>query len=154
MRRPATLAMVLVLAACTGPEPVAEPPQTTASSSSTSSSTTSSSSTTTTTTTTTTYAADDVPTLALYLATIEQGVEGTDLEGAAFDEPEALINTGVLFCGLLDEGFSPTDVLRAWIAALSAEGETPDEDDLLLGGVVLGAAVRFVCPEHLEALEL
>lgn len=108
----------------------------------------------TTSTTLPTYSAEDVPTLALYLAAIEQGLEGTGLEGAAFEEAESLINTGVLFCGLLDEGFGPIDVLRGWVAALSADGETPTEDDLLLGGVVLGASVKFICPEYLEALEL
>ena len=97
---------------------------------------------------------EDLPALALYLAAIERGVEGTELEGAAFEEPEALIGTGILFCGLLDEGVSPVDVLRGWVAALSAEGATPLEDELLLGGVVLGAAVRFICPEHTESLEL
>lgn len=115
---------------------------------------TTSTTTTTTTTTEPSYAAEDVPTLALYLAAIEQGVEGTSLEGAAFEEPESLINTGVLFCGLLDEGFSPIDVLRGWVSALSTDGESPDEDGLLLGGVVLGAAVKFICPEYLEDLEL
>ncbi|MEX2655073.1 MAG: DUF732 domain-containing protein [Acidimicrobiia bacterium] len=101
-----------------------------------------------------TYSADDIPTLALYLAAIEQGLEGTGLEGAAFEEAESLLDTGVLFCGLLDEGFGPVDVLRGWVAALSADGGTPTEDDLLLGGVVLGAAVKFICPEHLDKLEL
>lgn len=123
-----------------------------------SSTTTSTSSTTTasssTTTTPPTFSADDLPTLALYLAAIERGVEDTELAGAAFAEPEALIDTGILFCGLLDEGVAPVDVLRGWVAALSADGEAPDEDELLLGGVVLGAAVRFICPEHTERLEL
>lgn len=114
----------------------------------------SSSSTTVSPTTTTTVTTDSLPALALYLASIERGVDGTDLEGAAFEEPEALIETGILFCGLLDEGIAPVDVLRGWVAALSADGGTPAEDELLLGGVVLGSAVRFICPEHSERLEL
>lgn len=101
-----------------------------------------------------TFSAEDLPALALYLAAIERGVEDTELAGAAFEEPEALIETGILFCGLLDEGVAPVDVLRGWVAALSADGEVPAEDELLLGGVVLGAAVRFICPEHTESLEL
>ncbi len=145
MQRP--IVLLLLVASCSSP--VAE--LTTTSSSTTTTSTTTS--TTTTTTTLPTYSAEDVPTLALYLAAIEQGIEGTELEGAAFEEPESLINTGVLFCGLLDEGFSPIDVLRAWVAALSAGGDTPTEDDLLLGGVILGASVKFICPEYLELLE-
>lgn len=112
------------------------------------------SSTVSSTTTPPTFSAEDLPALALYLAAIERGVEDTELAGAAFEEPEALIDTGILFCGLLDEGVAPVDVLRGWVAALSADGEVPAEDELLLGGVVLGAAVRFICPEHTESLEL
>jgi hypothetical protein len=96
----------------------------------------------------------DIPQLSRYLATIEHGLEGTGLEGAAFEEPESLIRTGVLFCELLDEGFGPIDVLRGWVAALATDGHTPSEDDLLLGGVVLGSAVKFLCPEYLGDLEL
>jgi hypothetical protein len=144
------IVLLVLVASCSSP--VAEPSITTATLPSSTAST--SSTTTTTSTTLPTYSAEDVPTLALYLAAIERGVEGTELEGAAFEEPESLINTGVLFCGLLDEGFSPIDVLRAWVAALSTGGQTPTEDDLLLGGVVLGAAVKFICPEYLELLEL
>lgn len=120
-------------------------------------STTSTVTTTTTSTTTSTVPTvetEDMPALALYLAAIERGVAGTELEGAAFEEPQALIDTGILFCGLLDEGVAPVDILRGWVAALSADGPAPDEDELLLGGVVLGAAVRFLCPEHVESLEL
>lgn len=106
------------------------------------------------TTTTFVYDPDDVSALAMYLASIERELEGTGMEGAAFEAPEALIDTGVLFCGLLDEEFSPTDVLRGWIAALSADGATPTDDDLLVGGVVLGAAVKFICPQYTEDLEL
>lgn len=144
--------MALVLAACSD----GASPQTMMSSTSSAPPTSTTTTTTSSTTTSTvpTLPADEVPTLALYLAAIERGVEGTDLEGAAFEEPEALIETGVLFCGLLDEGLAPVDVLRGWVAALSTEGQTPDEDELLLGGVVLGASVRFICPEHSDRLEL
>lgn len=147
MSRSTACLLVLVLAACSGPA-------TEVSSTSAPSTADTTARTTTIPPTEPTYAAEDVPTLALYLAAIEQGLESTMLEGAAFEEPESLINTGVLFCGLLDEGLSPTDVLRGWVAALSVEGDNPDEDDLLLGGVVLGAAVKFICPEYLEELEL
>lgn len=105
-------------------------------------------------TTTTGPPSGETSQLAQYLATIEQSLEGTGLEGAAFDEPESLIRTGVLFCDLLDEGFGPIDVLRGWVAALSTDSEVPSEDDLLLGGVVLGSAVKFLCPEHLDDLAL
>lgn len=90
----------------------------------------------------------------MFLATVDTGLAGTDLEGVPYEEPEPLIQTGVLFCSLLDQGVDPVDVLRAWVAALSKDGATPGENDLLLGGVVLGAAVRFICPEYLPDLEL
>ncbi|HSJ26883.1 MAG TPA: DUF732 domain-containing protein [Acidimicrobiia bacterium] len=143
-----TIAAVVALAACSGETSdvsVTEPAPTTTSSDSVPA---------TSSTSTTVPAEEDVPTLALYLATIEQGLEGTPLEGAAFQEPMSLVDTGVLFCDLLDAGLSPVDVLRGWVAALSAEGAVPDEHDVRLGGVVLGAAVRFICPEHLDLLEL
>lgn len=152
MRRPMALLLVLATASCSGevsPTTTEIPAPT-----STSAPVGQPSSESTTSTTAPAYGPEDVPTLALFLAAIERGVEGTDLEGAAYEEPEPLINTGVLFCSLLDEGFTPIDVLRAWVAALSAEGATPTADDLLLGGVVLGAAVRFICPEYLDDLEL
>jgi hypothetical protein len=143
-------ALVVLLAACTG----------TSDGDVTASPATDSAATVPSTTTTvpqgdaTTPESGEIPRLAQYLATIEHGLEGTGLEGAAFDEPESLIRTGVLFCDLLDEGFGPIDVLRGWVAALSTDGEVPSEDDLLLGGVVLGSAVKFLCPEHLGDLEL
>ncbi len=143
-----SMVLILLVASCSSP--VAEPSTTSSSTSPPSTTTSTTMPATTTTTIVPAYFDEDVPTLALYLAAIEQGIEGTELEGAAYEEPESLINTGVLFCGLLDEGFSPVDVLRPWVAALSAGGETPTEDDLLLGGVILGAAVKFICPEYLE----
>lgn len=146
-------ALVVLLAACAG----------SSNGGATTTATPQSDATTTAPSTTTTVSPGDATTtpqegeisrLSEYLATIEGGLEGTGLEGAAFDEPESLIRTGVLFCDLLDEGFGPVDVLRGWVAALATDGGTPSEDDLLLGGVVLGSAVKFFCPEHLEDLEL
>jgi len=149
MHRTPVLSIVLLVTACTGS--ASEPSVTTSSSTLADTTTTTS---TSTTTTVPSFQVEDVPTLALYLTAIESGVEGTEHEGAAYEEPLSLINTGVLFCGLLDEGFAPIDVLRGWVAALSTDAATPSEDDLLLGGVVLGAAVRFICPEHLDELQL
>lgn len=148
MGRKTTIASLVLLAACSGSVDDTE----------TVSSTVPTTSTTTsrpaTSTTLASFDADEVPTLALYLAAIEQGLEGTGMEGAAFEEAESLINTGLLFCELLEEGFGPVDVLRGWVAALSVDGAVPTEDDLFLGGVVLGAAVKLICPEFLDDLEL
>ena len=100
------------------------------------------------------FDSDEVPPLALFLAAIDAGLEGTELEGAAFEEAEALIDTGVVFCGLLEDGLTPRDVLRGWVAALSSSGMDPSEDDFLLGGLVLGSSVRFMCPDFLDELDL
>lgn len=109
----------------------------------------------TTTSTEAEFEADEVPSLALYLATIDAGLEGTDLEGLAFEDAEALIDTGVVFCDLLEEGLEPRDVMRGWVAALTSAGDRePTEDEYTLGGVILGASVRFICPEFLDAMDL
>jgi len=149
MGRKTTIAGLVLVAACSGSanDPVETVPSTVPTASTTTSRPTTSS-------TVPSFDADEVPTLALYLAAIEQGLEGTGMEGASFEEAESLINTGLLFCELLEEGFGPVDVLRGWVAALSVDGATPTEDDLFLGGVVLGAAVKLICPEFLDDLEL
>lgn len=121
----------------------------------------------TTTTTTTTAAttptapdepdpipSEDVPALALFLAAIDDAMAGTVHEGQAFEDPESFIVTGRLFCELLDEGLSIESVLGAYAAALGSSGEEVAEDDYLLGGVVLGASVRLICPEYGDALDL
>ncbi|HVR33891.1 MAG TPA: DUF732 domain-containing protein [Acidimicrobiia bacterium] len=149
MGRKTTIASLVLLAACSG-----SGDGTVESVSSTVPTTSTTTLRPTTSTTLSFFDADEVPTLALYLAAIEQGLEGTGMEGAAFEEAESLINTGVLFCELLEQGFGPVDVLRGWVAALSVDGATPTEDDLFLGGVVLGAAVKLICPEFLADLEL
>lgn len=97
---------------------------------------------------------DQVPALAVYLAAIDDGLAGTKHEGEAFVDPETFIVTGRLFCELLDQGLEIEAVLQAYAAALGSSGEQVDTDDYLLGGVVLGAAVKLVCPRHGEAIGL
>jgi hypothetical protein len=116
-------------------------------------------STTTTLATTTTsepvpILAEDVPALALFLAAIDDAMAGTSYEGQAFEDPESFIVTGRLFCELLDEGLSIESVLGAYVAALGSTGDEVAEDDYLLGGVVLGASVRLICPEYGDALDM
>jgi hypothetical protein len=99
-------------------------------------------------------AADDVPEAALFLAAVDQGLAGTAYEGDAFDDPETYLGTAVLFCELLENGLSAEEVLTAYILALteaSDGGEIPP-DDLLLGGVILGAGVESLCPEFVGRL--
>lgn len=96
---------------------------------------------------------EDVPPLALYLAAIDRGLMGTDYEGDVYLDPDGYVNVGRLFCALLDADVSPTDVLESYIAALEAESEDLTDDDLVLGGVILGASVQLICPDYLEDLQ-
>lgn len=97
---------------------------------------------------------EDVPPLAIYLAAIDRGLSETRYAGDVYLDPESFIATGRLFCSLLEAGVAPTGVLESYIAALEAESGDVDGDDLVLGGVVLGASVQIICPEFAEALEI
>lgn len=105
--------------------------------------------------TSTTLAAEDFPAAALFLAAVDDALASTSYAGAAFDDPEGFLATGVLFCDLLDGGLTIEETVDAYTATLVAAA--PDEgvqaDDLLLGGVVLGAAIRIICPQHNALLD-
>ncbi len=95
---------------------------------------------------------DDVPPLALYLAAIDRGLMGTSYEGDVYLDPDGYVNVGLLFCTLLDADVTPTGVLESYVAALEAESDELSDDDLLLGGVILGASVQLICPDYLDVL--
>ena len=105
--------------------------------------------------TSTTLAAEDFPAAALFLAAVDDALASTSYAGAAFQDPEGFLATGVLFCDLLDEGLSLEETVDAYTAALvaAAPEEGVEADDLLLGGVVLGAAIRLICPQHNALLD-
>lgn len=109
---------------------------------------------TTTTVVRETLPIEDVPPLAIYLAAIDRGLSATRYAGDVYLDPESFIATGRLFCSLLEAGVTPTGVLESYVAALEAESGDVDGDDLVLGGVVLGASVQIICPEYAEALEI
>lgn len=96
---------------------------------------------------------EDIPPLALYLAAIDRGLEGTEYEGDVYLDPDSYVSVGRLFCSLLEADVTPTGVLESYIAALEAEPGELSDDDLVLGGVILGASVQLICPEYIEALE-
>ena len=144
----------LVLAACTGGGTA------TTFSDATSSTTTASSTSTAVESSTTvglepgdTIPRDDVPSLALYLAAIDRGLMGTDYEGDVYLDPDGYVNVGRLFCSLLDADVTPTAVLESYVAALEAQSGELSDDDLVLGGVILGASVQLICPDYLDDLE-
>lgn len=96
---------------------------------------------------------EDIPPLALYLAAIDRGLEGTEYEGDVYLDPDSYVNVGRLFCSLLEADVTPTGVLESYITALESEPGELSDDDLVLGGVILGASVQLICPEYIEALE-
>ena len=95
---------------------------------------------------------EDVPPLALYLAAIDRELMGTEYEGDVYLDPDSYVNVGRLFCELLDADVSPTGVLESYIRVLEAESGELSDDDLLLGGVILGASVQLICPEYIDDL--
>lgn len=103
-----------------------------------------------------TIASTDIPLLATFLASVGDAMEGTTEEGVAFEDPAGVIGTAVLFCDLLDRGLSVEDVMTAYVAAL-ADGDPAravGEDELKLGGVILGAGVETICPEFRDRLDV
>lgn len=105
--------------------------------------------------TSTTLAAEDFPAAALFLAAVDDALASTSYSGAAFEDPEGFLATGVVFCDLLDEGLTIEETVDAYAAALveAAPEEGVEAEDLLLGGVVLGAAIRLICPQHNALLD-
>lgn len=103
----------------------------------------------------TTLAAEDFPAAALFLAAVDDALASTAYAGAAFEDPEGFLATGVVFCDLLDEGLTLEETVDAYAAALveAAPDEGVEAEDLLLGGVVLGAAIRLICPQHNALLD-
>ncbi|MDH4116389.1 MAG: DUF732 domain-containing protein [Acidimicrobiia bacterium] len=97
----------------------------------------------------------DVPAAAVFLAAVDAGLEGTVYSGDPLDDPETYLGTGALFCELLDDGLTVDEVLGAYVVALSdsAGGQELSRDDLLLGGVILGAGIEALCPEFSSQLE-
>jgi hypothetical protein len=77
---------------------------------------------------------------------------GTDYEGDVYLDPNGYVNVGLLFCSLLDADVTPTEVLESYVAVLEAEASDLSDDELVLGGVILGASVQLICPEYLDEL--
>lgn len=92
------------------------------------------------------------PDLAVFIAAVNEGLEDTTYEDAALDDPEVFIGVGQLFCELIAEGLTIDEVLAEYLSAL----ENPDDgsiadEDALVSGVLMGASLEVLCPEHDEA---
>ena len=139
------LLMLLVAAGCSNADPASSEETVPTTSSQP---TTTASSTTTSDAPPQTIPFEDVPPLAIFLAAIDRGLSGTEFEGDVYLDPQSFVNTGRLFCSLLDVGVTPTEVLESYVTAIQAEGAEFNDDELLLGGVVLGASVQVICPDY------
>ena len=60
----------------------------------------------------------------------------------------ALIKVGKQVCNVLDQGYTVTDVATY----LAQNGTSTDNDFYAFEGVVIGAAVRNLCPEYTDQL--
>jgi hypothetical protein len=143
----AVAGVVLLLAGCSGQaDQTGTTPPTTVSSTSTEPPTEPESSTTLSQPT-----SDSVPDYAVLIATVEAAMEETAYDGAALEDVEVFIATAELFCDLLDEGMTTDELLADYLDRISDGGTVEvDEDDGLMAGVLLGAAIEVVCPEHSE----
>jgi hypothetical protein len=92
-----------------------------------------------------------VPDYAALIAAVNDALAGTSYEGTALEDVEVYVATAELLCGLLDEGMTIDEALTVYLVRLAGErGIELDEDDGTMAGVVLGAAVQVVCPDHRE----
>ena len=91
--------------------------------------------------------------VAAFIAAINEAAIGTSYEDAALDDPEVFIGVGQLFCELLDDGLTVDSVLAEYLTALEdQETGTVSDDDALITGVLMGAAIEILCPQHQKKL--
>jgi hypothetical protein len=90
--------------------------------------------------------------LVVFIAAMEELLGGTVYEGEAINEPELFLATGWLFCDWLDEGDEPDVVLSRYLDELAGGVDAATDDQLVLAGALLGAAVGVLCPVHAAAV--
>ena len=103
--------------------------------------------------TTTTEAATAEDAAADFLVAVDTQLGETAYAGEAMNAPEVFLATGQFFCERLDGGDTVDELLSDYVAQLSGVpiADAPD-DDLVLAGSVLGAAVANLCSEHVTTL--
>lgn len=139
--RPLVVAVVLLLAACGDASPdAADPPTDPAPATSMAAATT-----TTTTDAPSVTATTPVEVAAVFLAVVEEAIEGTTLDGFADEDPETVLAIGQLFCELRDDGRTDEEALEAYLTGLASQQDLT-EDDATFAGVVFGAAEATLCP--------
>ena len=162
-----SVALVLILASCSGAAATTtQPPVATIPATTTSAAPSTSSSAPVVSTTTTIAIVYEPDLLAdnasVFVATLEEAFAGTSFEGAALDSPEVFIATAEVICVRLDNGDEIDQILVDYIEGLSnADGgddtvsENPVSEDTAaaVAGGVLGASLELFCPEHRQLIE-
>lgn len=90
--------------------------------------------------------------LAIFVATIEELLVGTVYEGGALEQPELFLATGFLFCDWLDKGADADTALSRYLEELAGEAASASDEQLVVAGALLGAAVAVLCPEHTQSI--
>ncbi len=153
MRSPLVLAITLgvVLTSCATTGEASPSPAAQSSTSSTTTSATAPSSITSSSSAT--LGSESTPDLVAFVAAVNEAAIGTSYEDAALAEPEVFIGVGQLFCELLGDGLTVDAVLVEYLTALEDEETgTIDDDDALITGVLMGASLEILCPEHRKNL--
>lgn len=86
-----------------------------------------------------------------YLALLDRLLSETGFSGALDEAEDLFVSVGERMCRLLDLGLEIEDLLT--VSFVTAGTLEEDGESTALGGLVLGAAVSQLCPQHLDLLE-
>lgn len=89
---------------------------------------------------------------ARYLATVAAMVEGTEYEGLPEADPQGFLATADTICQMMDNGAGWDDVLARYLDELRVARGAETDDDAVLAGSLVGAAVETFCPEYADEL--
>lgn len=90
------------------------------------------------------------PEFALFLTAVGSALDETNYADDVLTEADVFVAMGQLMCERLTEGASADDVLESFVGALETDGVTGEEPVAI--GVVFGAAIELLCPQHAELL--
>lgn len=82
---------------------------------------------------------------AVFLAVVEEAVDGTELAEFVDEDPESVLAIGQAFCELRDSGLTDEEVLTTYLEAVGSQQDLT-EVDAAFAGVVFGAAEATLCP--------
>lgn len=156
-----SLALVMILASCSGAIATTTQPSVVAIESPATSSPAPTTSSALTDDTTPVAIVDEPDLLAdnalVFVATLEEAFAGTSFEGAALESPELFVATAEVICVRLDSGDEIDQILVDYIDGLSnadgGEDTVSENEAAAVAGGVLGASLELFCPEHRQLIE-